>query len=84
MTTVTTLAALIPVLMATGQGADIARAMALPVFGGMLVELVTLFVVPVMFCGYMELKMRSGLYDEYWQGIKSLREEEKTPVTTEI
>ncbi|WP_052035015.1 efflux RND transporter permease subunit [Rhodopirellula europaea] len=34
MTTATTLVALVPVLMATGRGADVARAMALPVFGG--------------------------------------------------
>lgn len=69
MTTFTTIAALIPVLMATGRGADVAKAMALPVFGGMLVELITLFVVPVIFSGYMELKMRAGLRDTYWEGI---------------
>jgi Cu(I)/Ag(I) efflux system membrane protein CusA/SilA len=60
MTTVTTLAALVPVLLATGRGSDVARAMALPVFGGMSVELITLFVVPVVFCGYNELKLRVG------------------------
>jgi len=63
MTTFTTLAALVPVLMATGRGADVARAMALPVFGGMAVELVTLFVVPVVFCGYKEFALVSGLND---------------------
>jgi Cu(I)/Ag(I) efflux system membrane protein CusA/SilA len=46
MTTVTTLAALIPVLIATGRGADVARAMAIPVFGGMLAEPFTSFIVP--------------------------------------
>ena len=35
-----------------------ARAMALPVFFGMLIELVSLFVVPVLYCGYMEMKLR--------------------------
>ena len=34
MTTFTTVIALLPVLMATGRGADVARAMAIPVFGG--------------------------------------------------
>ncbi len=43
MTTITTLAALIPVMISTGRGADVARAMALPVFGGMLVEPFTSF-----------------------------------------
>ena len=56
MTTFTTVIALIPVLVATGRGADVARAMAIPVFGGMLVELVTLFVVPVVYCGFLEMK----------------------------
>jgi Cu(I)/Ag(I) efflux system membrane protein CusA/SilA len=60
MTTVTTLAALVPVLVATGRGADVARAMALPVFGGMLIEPFTSFIVPTMYCGYMELTMRFG------------------------
>ncbi|QDU64067.1 Cation efflux system protein CusA [Planctomycetes bacterium Pan216] len=59
MTTVTTMAALVPVLVSTGRGADVARAMALPVFGGMAVELVTLFVVPVLLCGYMEARLDS-------------------------
>jgi hypothetical protein len=44
-------------MLATGRGADVARAMALPVFFGMFVELVSLFVVPVLYCGYMELKL---------------------------
>jgi Cu(I)/Ag(I) efflux system membrane protein CusA/SilA len=68
MTTFTTLAALVPVLVSTGRGADVARAMALPVFGGMCVELVTLFVVPVVYCGYKEFKMRAGLHDRHWAG----------------
>ncbi|QEG41842.1 efflux RND transporter permease subunit [Roseimaritima ulvae] len=58
MTTVTTLAALLPVLLATGRGADVARAMAIPVFGGMLAEPFTSFIVPTLYCGYLELKMR--------------------------
>jgi Cu(I)/Ag(I) efflux system membrane protein CusA/SilA len=57
MTAFTTFAALIPVMLATGRGSDLARAMALPVFFGMFVELVSLFVVPVMYCGYMEAKL---------------------------
>jgi Cu(I)/Ag(I) efflux system membrane protein CusA/SilA len=40
--------------------------MALPVFGGMMIEIVTLFVVPVVFCGYKEFKMRMGLADRHW------------------
>jgi Cu(I)/Ag(I) efflux system membrane protein CusA/SilA len=66
MTTITTLAALLPVLLSTGRGADVARAMALPVFGGMLIEPFTTFIVPTVYCGYMELKMRAGFRDEHW------------------
>jgi Cu(I)/Ag(I) efflux system membrane protein CusA/SilA len=58
MTAFTTFAALLPVMLATGRGADVARAMALPVFFGMFVELVSLFVVPVLYCGYMELRLQ--------------------------
>ncbi len=76
MTTVTTLMALVPVLLATGRGADVARAMALPVFGGMAVELVTLFVVPVVYCGFKELKMNLGLEDHHWAGTESTPQED--------
>jgi Cu(I)/Ag(I) efflux system membrane protein CusA/SilA len=61
MTAFTTFAALLPIMLATGRGADVARAMALPVFFGMFVELVSLFVVPVLYCGYMESKLNMGL-----------------------
>ena len=60
MTTITTLVALIPVLMSTGRGADVARAMALPVFGGMLVEPLTSFVVPTLYCAWREFRINAG------------------------
>lgn len=68
MTTFTTIIALVPVLISTGRGADVAKAMAWPVFGGMAVELLTLFVVPVLFCGFKELKMNLGMDDRHWAG----------------
>lgn len=49
MTTATTVLALLPVLTASGRGADIMLPMALPSVGGMLVALLTMFVVPVLF-----------------------------------
>jgi Cu(I)/Ag(I) efflux system membrane protein CusA/SilA len=60
MTTITTLVALIPVLVATGRGADVARAMALPIFGGMLIEPFTSFIVPTLYSAYLEFKFRAG------------------------
>lgn len=67
MTTFTTVIALLPVLYATGRGADVARAMAIPVFGGMVVELITLFVVPVVYCGFLEFNMKTGMQDEHFE-----------------
>lgn len=67
MTTATTIIALLPVLYATGRGADVARAMAIPVMGGMVVELITLFVLPVVYCAYMEFKWKAGLADERFE-----------------
>lgn len=72
MTTVTTLAALIPVLIATGRGADVARAMAIPVFGGMLAEPFTSFIVPTLYSAYLELKMRFGFSDPLWEGTEEM------------
>ncbi len=68
MTAFTTFAALLPVMSATGRGADVAKAMALPVFAGMLIELVSLFVVPVLYCAYMEFRMNLGMQDPHWAG----------------
>jgi Cu(I)/Ag(I) efflux system membrane protein CusA/SilA len=72
MTAFTTFAALLPVMTATGRGADVARAMALPVFFGMLIELVSLFVVPVLYCGYMEFKLRMRWDDPRWAAKANL------------
>lgn len=49
MTSATTIIALLPVLVSSGRGADVAKAMALPIFGGMFVDLSTLFVVPIVY-----------------------------------
>ncbi len=70
MTTATTLIALMPVLLATGRGADVARAMALPIVGGMAVELITLFMVPVVFCGWKEFQLHAGLGDRHRKGVE--------------
>jgi Cu(I)/Ag(I) efflux system membrane protein CusA/SilA len=56
MTTATTLLALLPVLTSTGKGSDIMGPMAVPIFGGMAIELLTMFVVPTCYCLYQELK----------------------------
>ena len=63
MTTATTILALIPVLTSTGRGSDVMVPMAIPSFGGMTIELMTLFFVPVSFCLVQELKAKIGLQD---------------------
>ncbi len=60
MTTVTTIVALIPVLASSGRGADVARAMALPIFGGMFVALLGLFLVPVVYSFMMERELQQN------------------------
>ena len=57
MTTATTILALIPVLTSRGRGSDIMIPMAIPAFGGMLFEVVTMLVVPVLYCWIKELKL---------------------------
>ena len=49
MTTTTTVVALIPVMWSTSTGSEIMKPMAIPTLGGMLVALVSLFIVPVVF-----------------------------------
>ncbi|NHF60983.1 efflux RND transporter permease subunit [Flavobacteriaceae bacterium TP-CH-4] len=49
MTTATTMLALLPILTATGRGSDVMIPMAIPAFGGMLVALISLLIVPVLF-----------------------------------
>lgn len=58
MTTATTLIALLPVLTSTGKGSDIMVPMAIPLFGGMALEVMTMFIVPVLYCSWQEGKLR--------------------------
>ncbi len=63
MTTATTILALIPVLTSTGRGSDIMVPMAIPSFGGMAIEVMTMLVVPVLYCLVKETKLRAGIQD---------------------
>jgi Cu(I)/Ag(I) efflux system membrane protein CusA/SilA len=58
MTTATTILALLPILTSTGRGSDIMIPMAIPSFGGMLIALITLFVVPVLFSMTKEFELK--------------------------
>jgi len=47
MTTAVAVIALLPVLSSTGKGSDIMIPMAIPMFGGMVIQVMTVFVVPL-------------------------------------
>jgi len=57
MTTATTVLALLPVLTSQGRGSDIMVPMALPSFGGMAIEVLTMLVVPVLYCALRERRL---------------------------
>lgn len=61
MTTACTILALIPVLTSTGKGADVAVPMALPGFGGMTIDIITIFVVPTIYCIVKEAEFKRSL-----------------------
>ena len=49
MTTATTVLALLPVLTSTGRGSDIMIPMAIPAFGGMIIDVTSYFLLPVLY-----------------------------------
>ncbi|NOZ08502.1 MAG: efflux RND transporter permease subunit [FCB group bacterium] len=57
MTASTTILALIPVLTSTGRGSDVMVPMAIPSFGGMVLAIVTTFVVPILYCVMAERRI---------------------------
>ena len=67
MTTATTIIALLPIFTSTGKGSDIMAPMAIPIFGGMLIQVMTMFVVPVLYCMWQEGKIKrneiNGLFN---------------------
>src|SRR5690606_10635454 len=60
MTTATTLLALLPILTSSGKGSDIMIPMSIPSFGGMAIALITLFLVPVLYCWWAERKLKKN------------------------
>ncbi|MCJ7544290.1 MAG: efflux RND transporter permease subunit, partial [Phycisphaerae bacterium] len=61
MTTATTILALLPVLTSTGRGSDIMVPMAIPSFGGMVIAVMTMLIVPVLYCAVQERKLKLQL-----------------------
>jgi Cu(I)/Ag(I) efflux system membrane protein CusA/SilA len=61
MTIATTVIGLMPIFWATGRGSDVMKPMAIPSVGGMAVSLITLFIVPCLFCAVEEWKWRKTI-----------------------
>jgi Cu(I)/Ag(I) efflux system membrane protein CusA/SilA len=58
MTSATTILALLPVLSSVGRGSDVMVPMAIPTFGGMTFAIITIFVVPSIYCARAELTLK--------------------------
>ncbi|WP_373072205.1 efflux RND transporter permease subunit [Zeaxanthinibacter enoshimensis] len=58
MTTATTVLALLPILTSTGRGSDIMIPMAIPSFGGMIIDVTSYFIVPVLYSWHKETKLK--------------------------
>jgi copper/silver efflux system protein len=58
MTTATTVLALLPVLTSTGKGSDIMIPMAIPIFGGMLIDITSYFLLPVLYSWREEYQLK--------------------------
>ncbi|MCF6222433.1 MAG: efflux RND transporter permease subunit [Flavobacteriaceae bacterium] len=71
MTAATAIIALIPVLTATGKGADVVIPMAIPSFGGMLLQVMTMFVVPVLYSMWKEKELKKEIKKANIEELKS-------------
>lgn len=60
MTASTTILALIPVLTSTGRGSDVMVPMAIPSFGGMVLAIITTFVVPILYAIVAERRIKKS------------------------
>ena len=63
MTTAVAVIALLPVLSSTGKGADIMVPMAIPAFGGMVIQVMTIFVVPLFQAIWREGAVKHKLHE---------------------
>jgi Cu(I)/Ag(I) efflux system membrane protein CusA/SilA len=61
MTTAVAVIALLPVLSSTGKGSDIMIPMAIPMFGGMIIQVMTVFVVPIFQSMWREYAIKRKL-----------------------
>lgn len=59
MTTGTTLLALLPIITSPGKGSEIMIPMAIPIFGGMLVQVLSLLLVPLIYATWKDFELKN-------------------------
>src|SRR6056297_135574 len=59
MTTGTTLLALLPIITSPGKGSEIMIPMAIPIFGGMLVQVLSLLLVPLIYAMWKDFELNN-------------------------
>ncbi len=57
LTTITTIVALLPIMFLKGTGSEIMQPMAIPSLGGMVIEMITWFIVPCLYCWREERRL---------------------------
>ncbi|MCG2707469.1 MAG: efflux RND transporter permease subunit [Candidatus Omnitrophica bacterium] len=57
LTTITTIVALLPIMFLKGTGAEVMQPMAIPLIGGMTIEMITWFIVPTLYSWREEKKL---------------------------
>jgi Cu(I)/Ag(I) efflux system membrane protein CusA/SilA len=61
MTTITTILALLPIFLFGGTGKEVMRPMAIPSFGGMIIEMITWFIMPTIYSWFEEKKLHKEI-----------------------
>lgn len=69
MTSATTVLSLMPVLTSDGRGADVMIPIALPAVGGLTIELLSLFVLPVSYGAMKEILWRVGIRKGHFAAV---------------
>ncbi|WP_172684170.1 efflux RND transporter permease subunit, partial [Desulfosarcina cetonica] len=84
MTTATTVLALLPVMTSTGRGADIMVPMAIPTIGGMTVGLISILMVPVLYCAIKEQRFLASTEIQALRDVGAVDDTQaEGPATTE-
>lgn len=79
MTTAVAVIALLPVLSSTGKGSDIMVPMAIPAFGGMIIQVMTIFVVPLFQAMWREGAVKKELRKKLQQ-VNNIENDESTDI----